>query len=97
MLKNELKHDIIVYRKEKFIDTLDGKVDKFLSTSVSKKGVIGGNPNVAIIVPKGSIGAYVEDLADKTFKKQREFLLNRENNFKMLYKDKDIIICIVEK
>ena len=96
-LKNKLKHDIIVYRKEKFIDTLDGKVDKFLSTSVSKKGVISGNPNVAIIVPKGSTGAYVEDLADKTFKKQREFLLNRENNFKMLYKDMDIIICIVEE
>lgn len=97
MLKNRLKHDIIIYRKEKFIDTLDGKVDKFLSTSVSKKGVINGNPNVAIIAPKGSDGAYVEDLANKAFKKQREFLLNKENNYKMLYKDMDITICIVEE
>ena len=59
--------------------------------------ILNGNPNVAIIAPKGSNGAYVENLADKAFKKQREFLLNKENNYKILYKDMDITICIVEE
>lgn len=94
LLKNELKHDIIVYRKEKFIDTLDGKVDKFLSTSVSKKGVIGGNPNVAIIVPKDSIGAYIENMSK--LKRQREFLLNTNTKLNEVFRNKDFVILEVK-
>lgn len=94
LLKNELKHDIIVYRKEKFIDTLDGKVDKFLSTSVSKKGVIGGNPNVAIIVPKGSVGAYIENMSK--LKRQREFLLNTNTKLNVIFRNKDFVILEVK-
>ncbi|MEG0391628.1 MAG: ADP-ribosyltransferase, partial [Anaerovoracaceae bacterium] len=79
LLKNKLDHDIIVYRNERNIDNLISNNNKFLSTSVTQKGVIGGKPNVAIIVPKGTNGAYVEKISD--FKEQREFLIN--TNFKL--------------
>lgn len=96
LLKNKLKHDIILYRKENFPDGLNGEVNKFLSTSVTKRGVLEKSPNVAIIAPKGSNGAYVEQLADSRFKKQREFLLNKDNSFKMIYNDNNAMVYIVE-
>lgn len=96
LLKNKLKHDIILYRRENFPDSLDGEVNKFLSTSVTKRGVLEKHPNVAIILPKGSNGAYVEQLAYSRFKKQREFLLNKDNSFKMIYKDNNAMVYIVE-
>lgn len=96
LLKNKLKHDIIVYRREEFTDSLNGKVNKFLSTSVTKNGVLKKSPNVAIIVPKGSNGAYVEQLADGRFKKQREFLLDRNNRYKIIYNDSKFMVHIVE-
>ena len=76
ILKNKLNHDIIVYRSDINPDSLEGTVKKFLSTSVTKNGVLGGHPNVAIIIPKGTNGAYVEAIAHDDFKKQREFLFN---------------------
>lgn len=73
ILKNELEDDIIVYRKDYSVSSLQGKTEKFLSTSTTAKGAFGGNPNVAIIVPKGTEGAYIELLSKMP--KQREFLL----------------------
>lgn len=96
LLKNRLKHDIIVYRTESFPESLNEKVKKFLSTSVTKRGVLKKSPNVAIIVPKGSKGAYIEQLADNRFKKQREFLLNKNNIYKMIYNDNNLMVYIVE-
>lgn len=40
------------------------------------KAVIGKVPNVAIIVPSGSNGGYVELIAGEAYRKQREFLIN---------------------
>ncbi|MES5108980.1 hypothetical protein, partial [Lactobacillus iners] len=51
-------------------------IDKFLSTSVTTKGVFGSNHNIAIIVPKGTLGAHVELLSHGKFKSQREFMMN---------------------
>lgn len=84
LLKNKLKHDIIVYRKEDFPDSLDGKVNKFLSTSVTKKGVLGGEANVAVIVPQGTQGSYIEILSE--YKNQREYLINKGGNLSEIYK-----------
>lgn len=84
LLKNELKYDIIVYRSDIDSGNLDGAVRKFISTSVTKKGVLGGSPNMAIIVPKGSNGAYVETIAHDEYKNQREFLLNKDTKLKKL-------------
>lgn len=72
ILKNELENDIIVYRRDYSVSSLQGKTEKFLSTSMTTKGAFGGNPNVAIIVPKGTEGAYIELLSKMP--KQREFL-----------------------
>lgn len=96
LLKNELKHDIIVYRKENGIDRLNDVLDRFLSTSVSKRGVFTGNPNVAIIVPKGTNGAYIELLAEDRYKKQREFLFNSGIELNNLYNEKGINIFEVK-
>lgn len=93
LLKNKLKHDIIVYRKDYYPKLLEGSNKKFLSTSISKKGVIKGNPNVAIIVPKETRGSYVELLS--AYKKQREYLLNVDTDLEKLFDDNGNYIYIV--
>ncbi|KWZ93390.1 hypothetical protein HMPREF3224_01555 [Anaerococcus hydrogenalis] len=93
LLKNKLKHDIIVYRKDYYPKLLEGSNKKFLSTSISKKGVIKGNPNVAIIVPKETRGSYVESLS--AYKKQREYLLNVDTDLEKLFDDNGNYIYIV--
>lgn len=84
LLKSTLKHDIIVYRNDIDPSNLEGRVKKFLSTSVTKKGVLRGKPNAAIIVPEGTSGAYVEMLAHADYKKQREFLFNTDIELKKI-------------
>lgn len=87
ILKNEHNKDIIVYRKDENPLNLEGISNKFISSSVTKKGAFEGNPNVAIIVPKGSNGAYVENLSK--YPKQREFLLNSGTRLERIYSEKD--------
>lgn len=94
LLKNKLKHDIVVYRKEEFTGSLNGKVQKFLSTSVTKRGVLGNEANVAIIIPKSSEGSYVELLSQ--YKNQREYLINKENVFSLIYKSGNNYIYLLE-
>ncbi|EFO66229.1 ADP-ribosyltransferase [Lactobacillus iners] len=69
LLKSKLQQDIIVYRKEYYVKDLEKPINKFLSTSVTTRGALTGNPNIAIIVPKGTLGAYVEVLSWGKFKK----------------------------
>lgn len=94
LLKNKLKHDIVVYRKEEFTGSLNGKVQKFLSTSVTKRGVLGNEANVAIIIPKSSQGSYIELLSQ--YKNQREYLINKENVFSLIYKSGNNYIYLLE-
>lgn len=84
LLKNTLKHDIIVYRKDMNPKNLEGRVKKFLSTSVTKRGVFGKKPNVAIIIPKGTRGSYIETVAHSGYKHQREYLINHGFNLKKI-------------
>lgn len=84
LLKNTLKHDIIVYRYDKDAKNIGGPIKRFLSTSVTKKGVLGGKPNAAIIIPKGTKGAYVELIAQEGYKHQREFLLDGSFDLKKI-------------
>ncbi len=92
LLKNRLQRDIIVYRKEYYTESLSQPINKFLSTSVTSKGVLGGTPNVAIIVPKGTPGAYIEPLSFDDYKKQREFLFSSGVNLEKISDDKGIEI-----
>lgn len=84
LLKNTLKHDIIVYRKDMNPKNLERRVKRFLSSSVTKRGVFGKKPNVAIIIPKGTRGSYIEAVAQSGYKHQREFLLNGGFNLKKI-------------
>lgn len=95
ILKNKLEDDIIVYRKDYSVSSLNGKTEKFLSTSVTTKGAFSGNPNVAIIVPKGTEGAYIELLSKMP--KQREFLLGDEINLKEVLRERELTVFEVIK
>lgn len=94
-MKNTLKHDKILYRYDKDAKNIGGPIKRFLSTSVTKRGTTGLKPNVAIIVPKGTNGAYVESLANDKFKKQREFLLNKDTVLKKLCTNESMSIYVV--
>lgn len=94
LLQNNLKHDIIVYRNDSHIEDLNKPIDKLLSTSVTTRGVLTGKPNVAIIVPKGTLGAYVELLSQGKFKSQREFLFNTGLELETL---EDNVLYIVKR
>ena len=63
---------------------LEGSSEKFTSTSVVPKATLGKKANVAIIIPKGSNGAYIEVLANDMYKKQREFLINSGSNLELI-------------
>ena len=81
-MKNELQSDIIVYRKDVSPKSIEGEINRFLSTSVTQKGVFGSSPNVAIIVPKGSKGGYVESFSN--YKDQREYMLSYGTTLKKI-------------
>ncbi|MCY3075801.1 ADP-ribosyltransferase [Aerococcus mictus] len=87
LLRYNLQRDIIVYRKDFYTSALEKPIDKFLSTSISTKGVLTGKPNIAIIVPKGTNGGYVELLSQEKFKRQREFLFNTDLELEKLKED----------
>ena len=56
------------------------------------KAAIGKVPNVAIIVPRGSSGGYVELIADETYRKQREFLINSGAELELVKKEAGLYI-----
>ena len=92
LLKNELQQDIIFYRKEYYVKDFEKPINKFFSTSVTTKGVIGGVPNLAIIVSKETFGAYIELLSHIDYKKQREFLINSGLNLDKISDDRGLLI-----
>lgn len=95
LLKFELSSDIIVYRKDNFLSLLDGSTQKFISTSINPSSALTGNPNVAIIIPKGQVGAYVENLSHDKFKNQLEFIINHNVPIKEVYREFNMKILIV--
>lgn len=87
--KFELEHDIICYRTvsknpikgKKVGDIYEPK--QFLSSSVAEKGAFNsGGYSIAIVAPKGSRGAYIEQLSK--FPKQREFLFDKDVKYKIM-------------
>ena len=90
--KFKLKNDITVYRNDKLLQELNQRLNKFLSTSAIPKAVIGKVPNVAIIVPSGSNGGYVELIVDEAYRKQRKFVINRKFDLNLLSVQKDMYI-----
>lgn len=90
--KFKLQDDITVYRNDFYPDQLAKKNEKFLSASVVPDATLRKQANVAIIVPKGSNGAYIELLAMDKYKKQREFVINRKSDLNLLSVQKGMYI-----
>lgn len=84
LMKFRLQNDIIVYRNDRYSEKINGKIEKFISTSIVPNGVLGKKANIAIIVPKESNGSYIELLADDLYKRQREFLINKSSTLKLI-------------
>lgn len=86
--KNELKHDIIVYRGMSVDPSAGTPIDgiyrpkQFVSTSLVKNRAIDGEFEIIIYVKKGTSGAYIEKLS--LFPKQRELLLDKDNIYRVL-------------
>ena len=81
-----------MYRNDSYPRDLVGVSYKFTSTSISPGAVIGKVSNVAIIVPRGSNGGYVELIADEAYRKQREFLINSGANLELVKKEAGLYI-----
>lgn len=94
LLKNRLEHDIIVYRNDLHPQFLPGSVKKFLSSSITRKGTLGRNPNISIIVPKETCGSYIENLSK--YNNQREFLLNRNTFLEELFRENGYYVYIAK-
>ena len=100
ILKNQLKHDIIVFRntdKDYHPSLKSGQIfteDSFLSTSLIEEGTIKGNYKITIWVKKGTQCSYVESLSN--FPEQKELLLNKGLNYKVISKnDKEMILEVM--
>lgn len=88
VLKNKLEHDIICYRGVD-LNPFDGlkpntiyEEKSFVSTSVVQSGALDKGFKITYIVKKGSRGAYIEPLSN--YKKQREFLLDKNNRYRLI-------------
>ncbi|NLD16641.1 MAG: hypothetical protein GX666_03560 [Tissierellia bacterium] len=90
LLKSRTREDIIIYRRDGTPNLLEGKLEIFLSTSVTQKGVFKGKPNVAIIASKNTSGAYIENLS--SIPKQREFLINVGTKLRKIYSEKSFTL-----
>lgn len=95
ILKFELQHDIICYRTLDFDAYKDYSVGaifidpQFISTSIVKSRTLKNDFMIIIKVPKGSAGAYIENLSK--FPNQREFILDKRSAFKVISKSKNVI------
>ena len=95
LLKFKLEEDIIVYRNDIDDFLYKEEIYKFLSTSVTKNGTLKKSPNMSVIVPKGTVGAYIGD--HSLFPKQREFLLDGRNKLEKIAEVDGKIIYEVKK
>lgn len=93
--KNELQHDVIVYRGMDIDPTAGVKKGgiyqskQFFSTSVMEGGALKGDYRLIIYVKKGSNAAYIENIS--YFKKQRELLLDKDCIYRVISRKDNII------
>ena len=86
--KNTLLHSIVCYRSTPASFFGSSKVGdiyypkQFMSSSVRYNGQLSGGFMTTILAPKGSNGAYVEELSH--YKSQREFLFNKDCKYRIL-------------
>ena len=93
--KSRIKRDVIAYRNLD-VDLYSGFEvndlvieEQFISTSVSKRAALEKPYKVVIYIPKGSRGAYIEDISK--YPKQRELLLDKGTIFRVISKKENVI------
>lgn len=98
--KSRIKHDIIAYRNLDLDIYSDFEINdlitegQFTSTSATKSATLNKPYKVLIYVPKGSKGAYIEELSK--FPKQRELLLDKDTVFRVISKkEKEIELQVI--
>lgn len=93
--KFRLNYDIVCYRTIDFDAYSEYSVGdifadpQFISTSVVKSKVLKKPFNVKINIPKGSNGAYIENLS--SYPGQREFIIDKASMFKVISKSENFI------
>lgn len=98
--KSRIKHDIVAYRNLDLDIYSDFEIndliteEQFTSTSVTKGAALDKPYKILIYVPKGSKGAYIEELSK--FPKQRELLLDKDTVFRVISKkEKEIELKVI--
>ena len=86
--RQPLENSILCYRNQSVNPFGSGKVgstitvDQFYSTSVIQSKAMKGKYHLTIIAPKGTPGAYVENIS--RVKSQREFLIDKGCNYRLI-------------
>ena len=97
--KSKLPHDLLCYRNMEFNPYNDYEVGKifveeqFVSTSVTESAALNKPFKMVFLVPKGAKGAYIESMSK--YPEQREFLLDKKCNLRIVSKQKDNIMVEV--
>lgn len=93
--KHRLKHDVVCYRSVS-VNPITGKpmgsivkMKQFISTSVIPGRALKGNCKIVIYAPKGTAGAYIEELSK--FPNQRELLLDKDCVYRVISNQGDTI------
>ena len=86
--RQPLKRNVVLYRGTD-VNQFQGlelgsevKIDQFFSTSVIDQHALHKRDTLVIYAPIGTRGAYIEQLS--AYPKQREFLLDKENVYKLI-------------
>lgn len=93
--KHRLKHDVVCYRSVG-VNPVEGiqigsivRMKQFISTSVIPSKVLKGDYKIIIYAPKGTAGAYIEELSK--FPNQRELLLDKDCVYRVISNQGDTI------
>lgn len=86
--RQPLKRNVVLYRGtdvNPFLEIELGsevEIGQFFSSSVIERHALHGNTTLIIYAPAGTRGAYIEQLS--AYPKQREFLLDKGNRYKLM-------------
>ena len=95
MNRHPLQSNIICFRggNENMVEGLRPgtifAIKQYLSTSVIKSRALDGKYKYIIYVQNGALGAYIEEIS--YFPKQREFLLDKNQYYKFISQEENII------
>lgn len=66
--------------------------NQFLSTSLSTGGSFTGKYKIVVMAPKGTNAGYIESIASKEFKSQREMLFDKDVQYELIYSKNNVVV-----